>query len=112
MVKKVGESVNSEIKCSHNVKNYDVILWYKQDKHKALKLLGYLNNNFLNPEADVKDKISFDGDGRKQSSLNISNLELDDSAVYFCAASQHSAADSTKPNTKTFLYLSDTQKRH
>lgn len=87
MVKKAGESVDREIKCSHSITSYQVILWYKQDEHKALKLLGYMNINFPNIEDDVKNKISFDGDGRSHSNLTISDLKLDDSAVYFCAAS-------------------------
>ena len=53
----------------------------------------------------MKDKISFDGDGRTHSNLNISNLSLSDSGVYFCAASLHSAADSPLVNTKTLLYV-------
>uniref|UniRef100_A0A3B3Z6G9 Ig-like domain-containing protein n=1 Tax=Poecilia mexicana TaxID=48701 RepID=A0A3B3Z6G9_9TELE len=94
IIKKIGESVDKEIRCSHSIPSYQVILWYKQDKHKALKLLGYQNNDFANLEQDVKGKISFEGDGRKQSILTVSNLTVDDSAVYFCAASQHSAAES------------------
>uniref|UniRef100_H3C2T7 Immunoglobulin V-set domain-containing protein n=1 Tax=Tetraodon nigroviridis TaxID=99883 RepID=H3C2T7_TETNG len=44
------------------------------------------NFNSPNLEDDVKGKISFDGDGRSHSSLNISALSLADSGVYFCAA--------------------------
>uniref|UniRef100_A0AAQ5XKI0 Immunoglobulin V-set domain-containing protein n=1 Tax=Amphiprion ocellaris TaxID=80972 RepID=A0AAQ5XKI0_AMPOC len=88
IIKRTSESVDGEIKCSHNITNYQLILWYKQDKHKALKFLGYLNMNFPpNIEEDVKGKISFDGDGQKHSGLTILDLKLDDSAVYFCAAS-------------------------
>uniref|UniRef100_A0A096MEA8 Ig-like domain-containing protein n=1 Tax=Poecilia formosa TaxID=48698 RepID=A0A096MEA8_POEFO len=101
IIKKIGESVDKEIRCSHSIPSYQVILWYKQDKHKALKLLGYQNNDFANLEQDVKGKINFEGDGRKQSILTVSNLTVDDSAVYFCAASQHSAAESHEVNTKT-----------
>lgn len=86
IIKGPGESVTRGINCSHNITNYDVILWYKQD-HRALKLLGYLNINFPYPEDDVKEKISFKGDGRKQSSLTISNVSVYDNGVYFCAAS-------------------------
>ncbi|CAJ1074746.1 Hypothetical protein SMAX5B_008929 [Xyrichtys novacula] len=113
LMKKIGESVISEINCSHRITNYDVILWYKQDKHRGLKLLGYLNNRFPNPEDDVKGKINFDGNGRSDSRLNITNLSLDDSGMYFCAASRHSAADPPGVATKTLLSLSaDTRRQH
>uniref|UniRef100_A0A3B5L306 Ig-like domain-containing protein n=1 Tax=Xiphophorus couchianus TaxID=32473 RepID=A0A3B5L306_9TELE len=101
IIKKTGESVDKEIRCSHSIPSYQVILWYKQDKHKALKLLGYLNLEYPNIEEDVKGKISFEGDGRQQSTLTVSNLTVDDSAVYFCAASQHSAAEYPEVSTKT-----------
>ncbi|XP_053192234.1 uncharacterized protein LOC128375841 [Scomber japonicus] len=108
IIKRTGESVDHEIYCAHKIKNYDVILWYKQDKYKYLKLLGYLNVNILNPEEDVKGNISFIGDGRTHSNLTISDVSLNDSAVYFCAASQHSAADSPQLTTKT-LHLFNRQ---
>lgn len=105
IIKRTGESVVSEIDCSHQIAAYDVILWYKQDELKALKLLGYLYVNTRNLEKDVKGKISFDGDGRKRSSLTISDLLLNDSGVYFCAASRHSAAEFPQVSTKTLLYV-------
>uniref|UniRef100_A0A8C6KXK5 Ig-like domain-containing protein n=1 Tax=Nothobranchius furzeri TaxID=105023 RepID=A0A8C6KXK5_NOTFU len=86
ITKKLGESVTSEIKCSHQITNYDLILWYKQDENKALLLLGYLNLHFVTLEDDMKGKIDLTGDGRKESSLVVSDLKLNDSAVYFCAA--------------------------
>lgn len=104
IIKRTGESVVGGISCSHKIQNYDAILWYKQDEHKALKLLGLLNVKTPYPEDDVKGKISFDGEGSKQSSFSISDLALSDSGVYFCAASRHSAADSPQVNTKT-LYM-------
>lgn len=103
ILKRTGEPVVSGISCSHKITNYQTILWYKQDEHKALKLLGYIVLTEAKPEDDVKGKISFDGDGRKQSNLSISDLLLKDSGVYFCAASYHSAAHSLQVNTKTSL---------
>lgn len=105
MIKRPGESVHSEITCTHNINTYDRILWYKQDQHRALKLLGFLNVMNPYPEKDVKGKINFDGHGSKYSRLNISSLDLNDSAVYFCAASQHSAAAPPPLSTKTFICL-------
>uniref|UniRef100_A0A674MKM7 Ig-like domain-containing protein n=1 Tax=Takifugu rubripes TaxID=31033 RepID=A0A674MKM7_TAKRU len=81
---RTGESVVSEINCSHSISSYDRIYWYKQDESRALKLLGYLYTNIQNVEEDVKGKISFDGDGRSGSSLSIAAVGLKDSGVYFC----------------------------
>lgn len=94
MIKKPDESVVSDIHCSHHVSGFERILWYKQDKHGALRYLGYLNLKFPYPEDDVKGKISFGGDGSTFSNLTISTVSVNDSAVYFCAASRHSATTS------------------
>lgn len=100
-IMRTGESLVSGIKCSHNIRSYDLIHWYKQDETRILKYLGYLNAQFPTSEDDVKGKISFDGDGRTHSSLSISHLLLNDSGVYFCAAGSHSAADSPQLRTQT-----------
>ncbi|KAG7511010.1 T-cell receptor beta chain [Solea senegalensis] len=94
IVKRRGESVVSEIHCSHNITNYDRILWYKQDEHKAPKYLGYLNMKLAIIEDDVRGKVSFNGDGTSHSDLSVSQLWLNDSGVYYCAARQHSATKS------------------
>ncbi|TKS87120.1 T-cell receptor beta chain V region CTL-F3 [Collichthys lucidus] len=105
IIKRTGDSVASGINCSHNITMYDVILWYKQDRQGALKFLGYQYATMKTLEDDVKGKISFDGNGNSHSSLTIFNLLLEDSAVYLCAASRHSAADSFNINTKTLICL-------
>ncbi|KAL7380024.1 hypothetical protein ABVT39_010125 [Epinephelus coioides] len=81
IIKETGQSVAREINCSHSIPSYNRILWYKQDKQGALKFLGYMNLNSENVEKDVKGKISFDGDGRTHSRLNISDLALNDSGL-------------------------------
>lgn len=96
---KPGESVT--IHCSHNVSIFERILWYKREKHGALRYLGYMNRSFPYPEGDVKDKMNFGGDGSKHATLNISTVSENDSAIYFCAASRHSTAESLSVNTKT-----------
>ncbi|KAL3968532.1 ETS domain-containing transcription factor ERF [Sarotherodon galilaeus] len=103
IIKKVGQSVSSEIHCSHSVSIFDRILWYKQDEHRALKFLGYLNGEYPYPENDVKGKISFNGNARKHSNLTISNVSVTDSAVYFCAASTGSEAYFGKGTKLTVL---------
>lgn len=103
IITRSGESVASGIKCEHKIQYYEVILWYKQDERKALTLLGYLNLQNQNLEDMANGKISFDGDGRSHSSLNISDPSLNDSGVYFCAASRHSAARLPRVGAKTRL---------
>uniref|UniRef100_A0A8C7X3P4 Ig-like domain-containing protein n=1 Tax=Oryzias sinensis TaxID=183150 RepID=A0A8C7X3P4_9TELE len=86
LIRSPGQSVPSQIYCSHSITNFDNILWYKQDSGGALKYLGYLNLQFPYPENDVKETLSFSGDGRSHSNLSFSGLSEVDSAVYFCAA--------------------------
>ncbi|KAF4102510.1 hypothetical protein G5714_017310 [Onychostoma macrolepis] len=81
------ENEFAEIKCTNNVQNYDVIQWYKQSqRNMGLQFMGYLNIKQDVKETKFNDKIKLDGDGRNNVTLIISNLRLNDSAVYFCAA--------------------------
>ncbi|KAG7510199.1 Immunoglobulin lambda variable 1-40 [Solea senegalensis] len=112
ITKRSGESVDKEINCSHSISSYDAILWYKQDQDN-LEILGYINTNFPYPEVALKGKINFNGDGRSHSSLTINRLSVNDSGVYFCAASQHSASLFPTVNTKTpALSLHTNQRPH
>ncbi|CAB1450313.1 unnamed protein product [Pleuronectes platessa] len=106
--KRTGESVDSEINCSHDIKDLDIILWYKQVQHD-MEYLGYLNRNMALLENDLPGQISFDGDGKKYSDLTVSNLSISDSGVYFCAVRQHSATKCPQVNTKTLESTPDKQ---
>ncbi|XP_019727816.1 uncharacterized protein LOC109517231 [Hippocampus comes] len=86
LMKKVREDTN-ELSCSHSITDYNMILWYKQDRGGAMELLGYLNQKFPAVEEHLKGKFSFSGDARQRSNLIINDLRINDSAVYFCAAS-------------------------
>uniref|UniRef100_A0AAY4AEG6 Immunoglobulin V-set domain-containing protein n=1 Tax=Denticeps clupeoides TaxID=299321 RepID=A0AAY4AEG6_9TELE len=79
--------------CFHKLDNYDRILWYKYTTQRQFHFLGYLNRNYGYPEEELKNKISFTGDGQNNASMAMSSLTPDDSAVYFCAARLHSAAN-------------------
>ncbi|KAI4873871.1 hypothetical protein NFI96_020432 [Prochilodus magdalenae] len=83
---------SADLRCVHSIENYRIILWYRQSEHSQLHLLGYLNLDSKYPEDALKTKIVLDGDGRNDGTLTIKNLQANDSAVYFCAASRHSAA--------------------
>ena len=102
--KNANESL--ELECFHTIPNYNVILWYKQTHGGTLTLLGYLIGTSPGPiEREFSGKVKMDGDANtnKKNSLNISNLLLNDSAVYFCAASLHSVSDHLPLSTITHL---------
>ncbi|TRY57901.1 hypothetical protein DNTS_014417 [Danionella cerebrum] len=84
LLKKEKES--AKIGCFHFVKNYDVVQWYKQSQRSKLQFMGYRNIHQDTVEMEFNEKIELDGDGRNNVSLTIKDLELKDSAVYFCAA--------------------------
>ncbi len=83
LIKNKDES--AVIICTHNISSYERILWYKKDI-MGFKFMGFLNLEYDNPELEFKSKIKLDGDGRKNGTLTINTLNLNDSAVYFCAA--------------------------
>uniref|UniRef100_A0A3B5KYN5 Ig-like domain-containing protein n=1 Tax=Xiphophorus couchianus TaxID=32473 RepID=A0A3B5KYN5_9TELE len=71
------------ISCSHSIPDYDRVLWYKQSKLHEMKLLGYMLGDNGYPEKD--------GDRGETCTLTIKELSEKSSAVYYCAASYHSA---------------------
>lgn len=96
---------DAKIHCSHSIQNYYQILWYKQSK-KQLQLLGYMNYDKSNPEPGVN--VTMDGGAEKDQNctLTIEDIKASSSGVYFCAASNHSAAHHCTPIQKPkLLYL-------
>uniref|UniRef100_A0A4W6CMH4 Ig-like domain-containing protein n=1 Tax=Lates calcarifer TaxID=8187 RepID=A0A4W6CMH4_LATCA len=88
VTKKPGEKVT--IYCSHSIDDYDRILWYKQS-NRELQFLGYIIINTAKSEDGVDVKIDGNANKGQNCTLTIEGLSLNDSAVYFCAASYHSA---------------------
>lgn len=88
--------------CFHKIQFHEIILWYKQSE-KDMTLLGYLNLDKAYPEDKFKNKITFQGDGRNNASMSIVKPAPDDTAVYFCAAKQHSVTDSLVAVQKPLL---------
>ncbi|KAG9268845.1 hypothetical protein AMEX_G17871 [Astyanax mexicanus] len=82
-----NKNEDAEIKCAHTVTSYNQILWYKQDQTTGLKLMGYLYTNTKTKETGYENKIELNGDGRNNASMTLKSLSVDDSGVYFCAAS-------------------------
>uniref|UniRef100_A0A3B5R179 Ig-like domain-containing protein n=1 Tax=Xiphophorus maculatus TaxID=8083 RepID=A0A3B5R179_XIPMA len=90
MFKSPGET--AKISCSHSIPDYDRVLWYKQSKLHEMKLLGYMLGDNGYPEKELNVNIDGSANRDKNSTLTVTELSPDSSAVYYCAARYHSAA--------------------
>lgn len=97
LLKIPGQS--EELHCSHS-SSYNVMLWYKQTRGKGLELIGYLVGSGETVEDKFKTKANLDGNANKNCVLKLKNLSSDDTAVYLCAASRHSAVASLPSQQK------------
>ena len=86
-----------EIYCQHNYSSHTRILWYKQTQGRGLTLLAYLVVNSPKYEDEFETKVELFGDANagKENSIKIKQLSHEDSAVYYCATSLHSATDTS-----------------
>ncbi|MGH0170842.1 UNVERIFIED_CONTAM: hypothetical protein FKN15_059617 [Acipenser sinensis] len=63
MIESPGPS--AELNCSHDASSNQYMYWYQQTKKGALELIGYLNNEAVNPEGKFKERFILTGDARK-----------------------------------------------
>uniref|UniRef100_A0A3P8SBL9 Ig-like domain-containing protein n=1 Tax=Amphiprion percula TaxID=161767 RepID=A0A3P8SBL9_AMPPE len=91
MYKNSGEA--AKISCSHSIDGYDRIYWYKQLENRQLQFLGYMYKTNENKEKGLDEDVKMEGSADKGQTctLTINSLSVSSSAVYFCAASYHSA---------------------
>uniref|UniRef100_A0A667YKN9 Ig-like domain-containing protein n=1 Tax=Myripristis murdjan TaxID=586833 RepID=A0A667YKN9_9TELE len=90
MYKKPGEK--AQLKCSHNIQGYNQILWYRQSENQEMQFLGYMLAGIANLEPGVTVQMGGNANQGENSTLTTEELSMNSSAVYFCAASYHSAA--------------------
>ncbi len=84
----------------------NLMYWYKQRPGETMKLI-VITNAYGEPEfGDGVDKNKFDTEKSepKEGSLTVKDLEPDDSAIYFCSASEHSVSKTGECCTKTVLH--------
>lgn len=84
VIENPGNNVN--LSCTHSYKDYFYLYWYQQTRQDtSLKLTGYLYTTTLYKETDYEKRFHIYGDAKSEGTLQISNLNSHDSAVYFCA---------------------------
>lgn len=91
----VNETQSVTIDCSHDDSNLDIMLWYQQKIESRMALIGYSYGlSEPNNENDFKDRFKQNRQSTKKGHLTISEVIQSDSAIYYCAAREHSATDS------------------
>lgn len=100
---KPGEA--AEINCSHSIDSYDRIYWYRRFNDRQLHFLGYLNIIYGYPEPGLNVKMTGDANKNKTATLSVLDLTPNISAVYFCAASLHTATDHTTTEPKPHHHI-------
>uniref|UniRef100_A0AAZ3S7N5 Ig-like domain-containing protein n=1 Tax=Oncorhynchus tshawytscha TaxID=74940 RepID=A0AAZ3S7N5_ONCTS len=98
-----GPGGDVQLTCSHTIPNYYMILWYKQSAgDTAMKLIGYAYTKSITMEKSFDKHFNVSGDSGKEAYLHLVSLRgPEHSAVYYCAASQHSDVDILLFSTKT-----------
>lgn len=88
-----------EISCSHTIKNYDRMYWYRQSGRR-LQLLGYMNFIVGYPQDGLGVNIRGSALAGQNCTLAVERLNVRSSAVYYCAASLHADAYRRSPAQK------------
>ncbi len=91
LIKNQNES--SVIVCSHNIQNYNRMLWYKQSQDMTgLKFMGYLFTN-ENIEPEFTNKIKLEGDAKRNGTLDYQQPRTRRQRSVFLCCILHSDID-------------------
>ncbi|XP_072772257.1 M1-specific T cell receptor beta chain-like [Nerophis lumbriciformis] len=107
MLKKTGETAT--IQCSHSIEGYNQMLWYK-NVEVQMQFLGYMSYSNALPEKGVDVEIKGSASVNEQCQLIIPKLNLNSSALYYCAARTSNAEAYFGPGTRLTV-LGETPKQ-
>ncbi|ROJ19160.1 Immunoglobulin iota chain [Anabarilius grahami] len=89
--------------CTHSKgSTYRLMYWYRQRPGETMRLVAF-TTSYTEPEYGDSEKNKFLANKTvpENGSLTVKNLEPDDSAIYFCAVSEHSESNTRQRCTKT-----------
>lgn len=94
---------NASLSCSHTKDaTYNRMYWFTQHNGKAMELIVYTTSFGTQEFGNVTEKkYSVLHEAPEKGFLTVHNLESRDGAMYLCAVSEHSAAESFHRCTKT-----------
>ncbi|KAK2843659.1 hypothetical protein Q7C36_011874 [Tachysurus vachellii] len=86
---------SAEMKCSHNKGGtYYHMYWFRQRQGQSMELIVYITTSNQPDFGSVdKNKFSAIKEIAANGSLTVKDLDTEDSAVYFCAVSEHSVTE-------------------
>lgn len=76
--------------CSHNNQDMNVMLWYQQTSSGRMNLIGSSYGNSIALATEFEGRFEVVRKNLQTGSLVLHNSTVLDSAVYFCAAREHS----------------------
>uniref|UniRef100_G1Q0J4 Ig-like domain-containing protein n=1 Tax=Myotis lucifugus TaxID=59463 RepID=G1Q0J4_MYOLU len=75
------------LKCSY-ISGHLSVFWYQQAQDQGLQFLTEYYNREERTKGNIPDRFSVQQFSDHRSELNMSSLELSDSALYLCASSK------------------------
>uniref|UniRef100_A0A8D2D086 Ig-like domain-containing protein n=1 Tax=Sciurus vulgaris TaxID=55149 RepID=A0A8D2D086_SCIVU len=92
------------LKC-YPMSGHNSVSWYQQAPAQGPQFLVQYFEKLQRSKGNFPDRFSAQQFGDYHSELNMSTLQLGDSATYLCASSLHSPVESLAFCTQTFLSL-------
>lgn len=79
------------LQCSQDMKHYSMF-WYRQDAGQGLRLIHYSGSVGSTAEGDVSEGYSVSRNKTELFPLTLESASPSQTSTYFCASSEHSAA--------------------
>ncbi|RXN36806.1 immunoglobulin iota chain-like protein [Labeo rohita] len=82
---------SAQINCTHNKdSDYRLMYWYRQRQGQTMRLVAF-TTSYSDPEYGDSEPNKFVANKTvpESGSLTVDNLELDDSAIYFCSTKSY-----------------------